>query len=264
MAKKKTKPKKAVGWVQPDEDAVREASSELITLVEGHLPQRFYRGEHPWKMFGTAIIARMVDTVESMMALMDTGNAIDGLVLLRTLYEQVVIYCWASIDRETNPEPWRLNALFQLRKFHDDALTYGAKVLTKKELSAVQKGKPMPPLVDLAAAVDQHWGGRLIGFRSPEGKPSDILTFRGLYVAIYRMGSRATHVEPDSLAPYLDYDVYPRRVHRATKDDPSVWWPLAVPLFAQALLVCHEQLNWPDPARVKAINNAMYDRHRQE
>jgi hypothetical protein len=157
MAKKKPKTKKGAVWVQPSQDAVREASGELITLVEGHLPQRFYRGEHPWKMFSAAIIVRMADTVESMMALMNSGNAIDGLVLLRTLYEQVVIYCWASIDRETNPERWRLNALFQLRKFHDDARAYGAKVLTKKELAAVQKGKPMPPLVDLAAAVDKHW-----------------------------------------------------------------------------------------------------------
>lgn len=260
MAKKKAKakPKKGPGWVPPSEDAVRKASGELITLVEGHLPQRFYRGEHPWKWMSAAIVARMADTVESMMALMDTGNAVNGLVLLRTLYEQVVIYCWASIDRETNPERWRLNALFQLRKFHIDALAFGEKVLTKKELTAVQKGEPMPPLTDLAAAVDKHWGGRLIGFRPPRSNPGDILTFRGLYIAIYRMGSRATHVEPDSLAPYLDYDVYPRRVHRAAKDDPSIWWPLAVPLFAQALLVCHEQLNWPDPARVKAINNAMH------
>ncbi len=250
--------KKGPGWVQPSEDAVREASTELIELVERNLPQRFYRGEHPWKWMGTAIVMRMTDTVESMMALMAAGNAVDGLVLLRALYEQVVVFCWASIDREKNPERWRLNGLYQLRKFHIDALGFGQKVLTNKELAQVQKGEQMPPLTQLAEEVDKHWGGRLIGFRPPRSNPGDILAFRGLYVAIYRMGSRATHVETDSLAPYLDYDVYPRRVHRAKKDDPSIWWPLAVPLFAQALLVCNEQFNWPDPKLVKGINNAMY------
>jgi hypothetical protein len=251
---KKTSP----GWVQPSDDAVREAARELIALVERNLPQRFYRGEHPWKVFAAAIIMRIADTVESMMALMGSGNAVDGLVLIRTLYEQVVVYCWASIDRETNPERWRLNGLYQLRKFHIDALGFGEKVLTNKELAQAQKGEQMPSLTQLAEEVDKHWGRRLIGFRPPRSNPGDILAFRGLYVAIYRMGSRATHVEADSLAPYLDYDVYPRRVHRARKDDPSIWWPLAVPLFAQALLVCNEQFNWPDPGRVKAINNAMY------
>jgi hypothetical protein len=242
----------------PTDDAVLKASTALIELVEAQMPQRFYRSEHPWQWMGSAIIARMTDTVEAMMSLMMSGHPVDGLVLLRALYEQVVVYCWASIDREVNPERWRLNGLFQLRKFHTDALAFGQQVLTTEELAAVQKGEPSLPLTDMAAAVDKHWGDRLIGFRPPRSNPGDILTFRGLYVAIYRMGSRATHVETDSLGPYLDNDVYPKRVYRSRKDAPSIWWPLAVPLYAQALLVCNEQVNWPDPERVKAINNAMY------
>jgi hypothetical protein len=145
-----------------------------------------------------------------------------------------------------------------VRRFHTDAFKFGQQVLTKKELAEVQKGKPDLPLIDMAAAVDEHWDGQLIGFRPPRSNPGDLLTFRGLYVAIYRMGSRAAHVEADSLGPYLDYDVYPKRVYRSRKDEPSIWWPLAVPLYAHALLVCNEQMNWPDPERVKAINNAMY------
>lgn len=57
---------------------------------------------------GAAFIVRMTDTVESMVVLMKAGRATDGQVLLRSLYEQVVIYCWASIDRETNPERWQV------------------------------------------------------------------------------------------------------------------------------------------------------------
>jgi hypothetical protein len=38
----------------------------------------------------------------------------------------------------------------------------------------------------------------------------------------------------------------------------SIWWPIAVPLYAQALLVCNEQLDWPDLDRVREVNNPMY------
>ena len=39
--------------------------------------------------------------------------------------------------------------------------------------------------------------------------------------------------------------------------DRSLWWPMSVALYAQALLVCHEVLGAPDDARVREINNAM-------
>jgi hypothetical protein len=29
-------------------------------------------------------------------------------------------------------------------------------------------------------------------------------------------------------------------------------------LYAHALIVCNDQLNWPNPDRVRGINNAMY------
>jgi uncharacterized protein DUF5677 len=252
MAKKT---KKGAGWIPPTDEAVLKASTDLIELVEASLPQRFYRGEHPWKWMGAAFIVRMTDTVESMVVLMKAGRATDGQVLLRSLYEQVVIYCWASIDRETNPERWRLNGLYWLRKLHTDAIPYSQKVLTQHELAKAEKGVQMPPVMEQAAEVDRYWGGRLVGFRPPT--PGDMLTMRGLYVAIYRMGSRAAHAEATALNPYIDYD-YPRRVHRSERDRDSPWWSLAVPLYAQALLVCNEQLKWPDPKQVKAINNAMY------
>jgi hypothetical protein len=41
----------------------------------------------------------------------------------------------------------------------------------------------------MAAEVDAHWGTRLIGFRSPEQGAKGILTFSGLFVAIYRIAN---------------------------------------------------------------------------
>ncbi len=203
------------------------------------------------------MIVRMADTVESVMALMQARMPVDSLILLRALYEQVVTYCWIAIEPDSHLELWRSNAEMQMRRLHNDALLFGHTVLSKKELARTAGAKELPPLTQLAGEVDEHWGSRIIGFRPPQRKPNDILNFRGLYVAIYRISSRAAHMEPHSLDPYCEFSVYPRRVRRP-EDDESIWWPLAVPLYAQALLVCHEQLNWPKPEHVRAINNAMY------
>jgi hypothetical protein len=41
--------------------------------------------------------------------------------------------------------------------------------------------------------------------------------------------------------------------------ESSIFFPLVVPLYSQALIICHRQLGWPDPERVVAINNRMYE-----
>ncbi len=246
-----------LGWTQPSNESVAIASCELIELVASHLPQRFYPSEHPWRMFGAAVVLRMADTVESMTVLMTAGLPIDGLILLRTLYEQVIRYLWVSIDPDVHMDAWGSNARWQLRKLHDDALKFDQEVMDEDELTAAKDAKPLPGLVDLALAVDKHWGGKMVGFRSPANGRQGILTMRGLYTMVYRTGSSAAHVQPDSLEPYAELHESPRVIRRPL-DEPSIWWPLAVALYAHALIVCHDQLNWPDPDRVRAINNAMY------
>jgi hypothetical protein len=247
-----------LGWTQPSNVAVAKASHDLIALVESHLPQRFYPSEHPWQMFGAAVIMRMADTVESMMALMSTGLAMDGLILLRALYEQVIRYLWISIDPDKHMDAWGSNARWQLHKLHQDALKFDQIVMDADELAAAADAKPLPGLADLALAVDEHWGKKIIGFRAPATQRQGILTMRGLYTMVYRTGSQAAHVQPESLAPYGEFDRSPRVIRRSNNDDPSIWWGLAVPLYAHALIVCNDQLNWPAPERVRAINDSMY------
>lgn len=118
-------------------------------------------------MFGAAVILRMADTVESMTVLMTAGLSIDGLILLRTLYEQVIRYLWVSIDPDVHMDAWGSNARWRLRKLHADALKFDQKVMNDDELAAAKDAKPLPGLVDLALAVDKYWGGKMVGFRSP-------------------------------------------------------------------------------------------------
>ena len=234
---------------------MRTAAAALVQLVDDHMPQRFYR-EHPWRLWQAAAVARMADTVASMMILMCAGRAADGRILLRALYEQVVTFCWVAIDPEVHGQAWNDNAVVQLRKMHKDAERYGVTVMTPEQTAIAAAAEPMPSLIQRAHEVDAHWGGRMAGFRQPT--PDDILNMQGLYLAIYRLGSRAVHAEHTALTANVGLDGYPRRVYRAPADEGDPWWSLAVPLFALALLVCDSQLNWPDAERVVAINNAMY------
>lgn len=253
-----------LGWTRPPNAAIDKASRELVELVSAHLPQRFYKGEAYWRLLSAAMVVRMADTVDAMRALMAHGLSVDGSILLRALYEQVVTYLWLAIDPETRKDAWASNAHWHLRKLHHDALAFGETVLSKSQLAATDDSAKRMALADMAAEADSHWGGRMIGFRAPETGKQGILTMRGMYVAVYRISSRAAHAQPDSLDPYCDPTIYPAVVSRARRDEPSIWWPLAVPLYAHALLICHDQLNWPDPDRVRQINDAMYSALREE
>jgi hypothetical protein len=246
------------GWVQPSAEKIRVAAGALIHLVDEHLPQRFYRGERYWRMYCATMIVRMVDTVESMLVLMDADKPVDGAILLRALYEEVVGFLWIAAKPEERVGRWVEGARFWDRKMHMEALRYDMKVLSRKELAQTKDAREMPDLAQRASQVDKYWGGRLDGFRPSTGGAEGILTMRGLYESIYRFTSRAAHAQLNALDPYVDVQKYPRVVTRPAPTTQSIFWPLSVPLFAQALLVCHDQLGWPDPERVKAANDAMY------
>jgi hypothetical protein len=81
----------APGTVQPSKEAVGAAATDLIALVAEHLPQRFYPSERPWRSYGPAMIARMADIVGSSILLMEAERIMDGAVLVRVLYEHVVM-----------------------------------------------------------------------------------------------------------------------------------------------------------------------------
>jgi Family of unknown function (DUF5677) len=248
------------GWVRPSNEKTEVAARDLIALVEARLPQRFYGGESYWRFYCAAMIMRMADTVEAMLALMHADYPVDGLVLLRALYEEVVGYLWIASNSDTNLLLWIEGACAWELKMHNDAANYGMEILSPDEVQACQGARMIPDLAQRAAEVDKHWGGRLIGFRPAMNGQEGILTFRGLYVAIYRFASRAAHGHPSSLSPYADAEVDPARVSRSEPAPTSIWWPLAVPLFAHALIVCSDHVGWPEADRVRAINDAMYIR----
>jgi hypothetical protein len=214
------------------------------------------------------MVFRMADTVESMVALNEGKYALDTLILLRALYEQVVTFRWLAISPEKHIDAWGVAEFRWQLRLHKDSLAYGHLALSPAGVAAAErgieqaagKGANMPPLKKLAEEVDEHWGGRMIGFREPGASElADLLNFGGLYLGIYRIGSKAAHIEPESLNAYLDRQSYPVVVDEpVVEDDEAIWWSLAVPLYAQALIVCNSVLKWPDLDAVLAVNNRMY------
>jgi hypothetical protein len=201
---------------------------------------------------------RMTDTVRSLLAIIDAGTDADGAILLRALYEKIVIFCWIATDPEPNLTAWIENAKVYRRKLHNDALGFGVSLYADEELAEASELKTLPALADLAFKVDAHWGPLLQGFRTREGSlDNDVLTFRGLYMT-YRLGSRDAHAQPESLEDHGDFAAYPIKIEFPKRSNMPGILSVGISLFAQALVVCHEAVGWPDPDRVRSINDAMY------
>jgi hypothetical protein len=248
-----------VGQDPPTNAQTAKAAGELVALVESHLPQRFYRGEPYYRQFCAAAIVRMADTVEAVVALMAAGLPDDGLVLLRAFYEMVVRFMWVSIDPPVNVVHWGNEARRQSLILHNEVAQHGHTLLNERQIENATGASSLRPLVELADLVDEHWGGRMVGFSEvPIGGGDGMLSMRGMYTFVYRPGSAMAHMQPETLERYAMWETSPCVVDRPSKDDRSVWWPIMVPLYAHALIACHDQLNWPNPERVRAINNGMY------
>jgi hypothetical protein len=102
--------------------------------------------------------------------------ALDTLILLRALYEQVVTFCWLAISPEKHIDAWGVAEFRWQLRLHKDAVAYGHPALSPAGVAAAERGikraaekgaENMPNLKKLAEEVDGHWGGRMIGFREP-------------------------------------------------------------------------------------------------
>lgn len=108
----------------------------------------------------------------------------------------------------------------------------------------------MPALTQRAEEADQHWSGQVKGLHAP----AHLLSFRGLYNAIYRLGSQPTHASISSLLPYIDQE--PNRfVVRPLKPDNRLPYALVSPLLAMAMTIAASQVKWIDEAKVRELND---------
>lgn len=236
---------------------VARANRALVALVEARLPERFWPSEDTWRIAATAMVARMAGMLDSITALLGTRRQSDALILIRVLYEHVVVFCWMLIDPEERVIEWASNATRRRRTLHFDAADFGIEVMAEEELAEAEGARLHARLGELADEVDDFWPARVRGLRqhAPEG-PRNLLAFRGLYVGLYRVASRTVHAQADSVDPCAEVRGRVRRVF-LEEDDTVAWSGWATPLFGMALVVCHYRLGWPDEQEVRRINDEL-------
>jgi len=135
------------GSIKPTDDAALAGARTLVALVKAHKPQRFYKSERGWRIATAAMVFRMADTVESMVALNEGKYALDTLILLRALYEQVVTFCWLAISPEKHIDAWGANEHYWQLRLHRDSLKYGHPALSPAGVAAAEAdAKKMPSI----------------------------------------------------------------------------------------------------------------------
>jgi hypothetical protein len=244
----------------PAPDVIAAANVELVALVRRRLPEGFCGGERWWALFATEALARMADTVESLMTLMASGHDTDGQTLLRSLYEQAVTFAWIAIEPDGRQIRWRDDGRWEMLKLHRDALTVGLTILsdaevddTKNGLSLTDRKQPeadrvLPPVPERALRADEHWSAQISGLHPPNHP----LSLRGIYMLAYRAASRPAHGSMVALDAYVTEKNNRRVVHRA-EPGSRLTWALVAPLFGIALTIAAQHLDWIDEGAVRAL-----------
>ena len=226
---------------------LRRVNREFVRYVRGNFPMRFYRSEPWWFRYAAAALLRMCDTVESLMLLLSRHKDLDALVLLRTLYEQVLTFAWATIDPPRRYVRWADHGNRQALAMHNEALRYGQVLLSPDEQAFAEKAKEGIPSVEvMAREFDAYWPNEIPGLQIPK----DVFSFHGLYQSVYRVGSNRTHGSMTALEAYVTADPYPSYV---AQGEPSSMfrYSLAAPLLGIALSIGARHFRWIDEVRVR-------------
>ena len=276
----------------PSPEEIADADRQLIEVVRRRLPQRVYDGERWWTFFRWAALVRMADTLEALLDLMPLRRDVDGQTLLRSLFEQVVTFAWVAIDPDVHRVRWTNSALWDMLKLHNDALRFegqlGQRLWSDGQVAYVKnrlgigddaplgdagdcspasdakrhRNRPdselvLPGLADQAYEADRYWSPRVRGLYLGLYSADHVLGFRGLYLPVYRIGSRAAHGSLLALEPYVSRDYEPNRyVIDHAQPASRLGWALAGPLFGMALLIAEQWEQWIDEDEVRRLIDA--------
>lgn len=241
--------------VEPEEMA--QINAEIQALLAERLPRKMGL-KFDWEVWATAMLARVGGIFDSITALVGAGRRADAEVALRTMYEQVTLFCWIAIDPEKHLREWQENSESRWRQFHAEARDrYGFEVISEEEAEELAEGR-MRTLEQRSEAIDRYWAKQIEAFEPPAPKKAHkqpLKSFRGLYTAIYRTTSRVAHAEVDALQPYVYVDE--RRKSVTVSAEERVRFgraALAVPLIGFFLLVHHVHFAWPSEELARSFS----------
>jgi len=237
-----------------DPDAIAEMSHAVLALVSRHFPMRVEPGDiEDWRVVGPALIAKAADHLRSITLLLPGRREADANILVRALYETVVLFAWIAIEPQRRVGNWHKRTCLQAKKAYADWEKSGIEIATHEELAAIDrycstKRQSLAPLPVLAEKADQHWGTRIPGFRAD---PDDPLSFRGFYRSIYRSGSWSAHTDGRSLRSFYTTTTVATTIHAEKPGHDLLYFGLAPYLMGLGLAVAGSTLGWPDYSDVR-------------
>jgi Family of unknown function (DUF5677) len=239
-----------------DIQPIVEITRALVAIPDGLQPQRFYRREPAWRLLAFGLLARACDATEDMANQLQCGERVRAISALRSSYEATTRVCWLLIDPQQNLKRWVDTQLRERLKLHNDAMSFGHRVLTDRKAAAYKKLTSVP-LTEMAEEVDEYWGSQPgLGFRHSREDVEDILTFRGLYLGVFRLASNYTHGGAHAIDGYVDTSVYPSVLDRG-QQSIDLWvvtiCSAGVLHLALALRACSTRLNEIPRATVDAV-----------
>lgn len=237
---------RALDDITPDE--VDFALTRLAQLVEGELPASFEAGEGQARYVATLLLVRMAQVARAIGTLVRAGHPTEAFVLLRSLYEHMVVLAWVCVSPEERAARW-IGAAHKrgLTLFHESQ-RYGLGALSDEQVASLEESAASIPKVQpMAHEVDGFWPEHIPGFRAwISGVHEDnVLTVAGLYTVIYRNASALAHGEGGGIQGITAEDERGRPVIMLGTDPVADLVGLAVPLFVMGLQVYEYRFERP-------------------
>lgn len=257
-----------------DEASVKTWGAGLVQLVNRHLPKPVRRTDghaiEDWSLASTAYLVKASGTLESMLMLLgeEEKRAHDATILLRSLYENVLVFSWIGINPTANLPRWIKRVCDSGVKTDNDWRTIGMSLLDSRNRAyaegKLQDGsvKFAPNNPQLAQAIDDHWQRTYPGHPTITGTDEDLLTFRGLYRHVYRLGSQAVHQDPRSLNAFFTTDATGFTSAHTERPDAYYLYPwlFGDHVVTLGLAIASSVLGWPSADEVWAIREDAFAR----
>jgi hypothetical protein len=222
----------------------------LVALVKPRFPivvDREVSNRRSFAVYGPALVADAVATVEGIAHLAELQREADTHSLLRDLVEAAITFAWLAIDPDPHIEAWLL-ADKRARVKVDNALqTFGQQVLdptvrTSFDQAIAAGGPSFPDALGRAKQADLAWTSRLPRLkRVVEGSR----VFELLYELVFRYTSAFTHSMPMAVMKLIEPVQGGAVVVLEGTVGPQRALTFAPSVFGVLLYVASEVLGWP-------------------
>lgn len=235
---------------------IAQAGSDLVAATQRCLPRSVAAAGiamEDWGLVGTSIIAKATGTLDSMLGLMPGHRVVDATILLRSLYEGVLVFGWVAIDPVSHLPRWIKKTAGEALKADNDWTLIGSPVLDEENRAYCEQKvgdqavRYAPNAPDMAQQVDVHWSHTYPGIAKLSGEPADVVSFRGMYRHVYRSGSGETHYDLRTLKPFYTIKKSGEvHVHEEKTDRWELYpWLFGTYALALGLLIGSETVGWP-------------------